>query len=214
MTSTSRREMARSARRRAFTDGRPFLEAAHPLPRTPRRKITLSDLMILVAATACGIAWAQSVEPIDRESQIAFHVLWASPIVACWTAAVVVIRLRSPPATAPPLAPPAGGGMWGFRPPHHRDLESDSIGQGRPRGTLLLLGYLLRLDSHRRGRPRFLVDPLVDANCPTGSQWNRSAGPVPGRLLGRRDDPHDGGSFLALKQGFGRRLSCERSCSE
>jgi hypothetical protein len=92
------------------------------VPTKPERRFTLLDAMILVAATAVGIALSKAWPgPETYEVSLAIfgpkllrslgpvtHRIIASwPIVAIWTAALIALRLRRPrPASRRLFAPP------------------------------------------------------------------------------------------------------------
>jgi hypothetical protein len=73
--------------------------------KTPRRKFTLSDAMILVAATALALALMRHRGPLDIESQRLYinilnqlrdNILTISFVAAMWSLAGLVLRLRQP----------------------------------------------------------------------------------------------------------------------
>jgi hypothetical protein len=58
------------------------------------RKLTLADIMLLVAATAIGLAFTRSLGHLPPGSL--HQVALASPVLAAWSVAMLVLRLRQP----------------------------------------------------------------------------------------------------------------------
>jgi hypothetical protein len=52
--------------------------------------------MILIAATAAGLALSESNSPIKSEIGWVNQVEWGIPLLACWTFSALLIRLRRP----------------------------------------------------------------------------------------------------------------------
>ena len=80
---------------------RPIMGAMQPLPA---RRFTLLDAIILIAATVAGIEIHRAVWPTEPPlgpvrnlgSLIQRVVFWSAPPAAMWTAATLVLQLRSP----------------------------------------------------------------------------------------------------------------------
>ncbi len=67
------------------------------MPRVPCRKFTLADIMVLVAASAAGLALARSVlEAQNSPWYFAYPMGAGSPIVLGLTVGLLGIRLRKP----------------------------------------------------------------------------------------------------------------------
>lgn len=67
------------------------------MPRIPCRKFTLADIMILVAASAAGLALARTVLKTQNSPwYFAYPMGAGSPIVLGLTVGLLVIRLRKP----------------------------------------------------------------------------------------------------------------------
>lgn len=66
------------------------------MTRQPARKLSILDGMILVAATAIGLALARWVISIEPSGSWHGYIQWLPPILLCWSAATLAIRLRPP----------------------------------------------------------------------------------------------------------------------
>src|SRR4051794_32017931 len=86
----------------------PSSSRGRPMPSNPRRSATIADAMVLVVATAAGLAairgmgvvWETaenlfaSVSPLRRWAPLPRGFLMGLPCVATWTIALIVLRLR------------------------------------------------------------------------------------------------------------------------
>src|SRR4051794_36855413 len=113
---------------------------------TPARRFTLADAMLLVAATAAGMAMARVLSPSSRPRGAApaldWYVLFG--MLICWTVALLAVRLRRPRPRLRRLA-----------------LQPGLIATATAATALALLGPLVGMANHAASRSNPGSDLLV-----------------------------------------------------